>query len=154
MAQGLAVGAPEKNDLQMALFPFAFRENFLEVFFGLLYRRTVGKTPALGETVNVRIHREGGNLERMNHHDAGGLVAYTGQSFELFEGAGNLTVVLFYKNLGQVENVLALGGRKSARLDDFGDFLDAKFDHGLGGLGFLVKFLGDNVDAYVGSLGA
>ena len=70
----------------------------------------VGKAPALGEAVNVRVHGEGGNLEGVNHHDACRLVTDTGERLKFFEGAGNLAVVFFDEDFGQVKNILALGG--------------------------------------------
>ena len=100
----------------------------------------------------MRVYGEGRNLERVNHHDAGCLVADTRERFEFFESLRNNAVVLFDKNLGQVENVLALGGRKAAGLDDFGYLFDADFHHGLARFRLLVKFLSHLIDAEVGAL--
>ena len=109
MAESLAVGAAEQDDLQVALFPFGFGENFLEIFFCLFDGAAVGKSPAFGETVNVCVDREGRNLEGVNHHDACRLVAHTGECFEFFEGMRDFAVVFFDENFRQIENVLAFG---------------------------------------------
>ena len=46
VATGLAVGASEVDNLQVAFFPFAFGEYFFQVFLGLFYARTVAQSPA------------------------------------------------------------------------------------------------------------
>ena len=48
----------------------------------------------------MRVYGEGGNLERVNHHDACRLVTDTGERLKFFESLRNNAVVLFDKNLG------------------------------------------------------
>lgn len=102
----------------------------------------------------MRVDGEGGNLEDMAHHDACRLVAYAGECFQLLEGAGNFSSVLFAERLGEVIDVLALCVEKSARLDDFGDCVDSELDHGGGRFRLLEQDFRNLVYADVGALRA
>ena len=104
--------------------------------------------------MDVRIDREGGNLEDVAHYDACRLVAYAGKAFEFFEGLRDFAAELFDEFLGKVVDVDALRVEETARLDDFGDAVDAELDHGGRGLGGLEKDFRYLVYADVGALRA
>ncbi len=73
------------DDLEMQPVPRRFWKQTLQIAFGLQDRFPSGQIPALGQTVDVCVHWEGWDAEGLRHHDLGGLVADTGQSFQRFE---------------------------------------------------------------------
>ena len=82
MPTGRAVLAPEVDDLQVPVAPRVFREHGLEVRLRAFDRRAVRESPAAGESMDVRVDREGGNPEAAAHHDRRGLVPDPGKRFE------------------------------------------------------------------------
>ena len=146
--------APEVDNLQVALFPFAFGENFLQVLFRLFNAAPVRESPARRQPVDVRVDGEGGNLEDMAHHDACRLVAHAGQGFQFLEGLRDLAAELFDECFRKVVDVHAFRVEESAWLDDFGDCIDAELDHLFRGVGRLEQDLCHLVHADVGALRA
>ena len=102
----------------------------------------------------MRIDREGGLLKNMAHDDAGRLVAYARQAFELFECVRNFAFEFFDERLRKLKDVQAFGIKESAGLDDFGNALHAELNHFLGCISMLEKDFGNLVHADVCALGA
>ena len=71
---GGAVLATIGDNLQVQFFPVLPRPEFLEVGLGLLDIFPVGQSPPLGEAVDMRIDRKGGDLESVDHDDTGGFM--------------------------------------------------------------------------------
>lgn len=139
MTACFAVIASKVNDLQVAFFPFAFGECFFEVFFGLFYATPVRKSPALGEAVDVGVHREGGEFKNVAHDDTRRLVTHTGQTFEFFKGVGYFTAEALQQFFGEIVEVHAFGVKEPAGFDDFCNVVYAQLDHFSGRVSLLEK---------------
>ena len=97
-ASSRAEFAAVKNDLQMQIVPTGFREQFLQVRFGLFDVLAIGQPPTLSQAMNVSVDWKGGNAEGLSHHDTGGLVPNARQPLECFEVSGNFAAVFFDQN--------------------------------------------------------
>ena len=58
-----AMAAPVENHAQVQRVPAFRREEFFQITFGLLDIASVAQPPARGQSVDVRIHREGRHAE-------------------------------------------------------------------------------------------
>src|SRR5436190_3356724 len=103
-----AMLATEVDDLKVEFRPLAFGEELLQVRLGLFNVPAVAQCPAPGQAMDVRIHREGRNAERLHHHHTGGLVAYARQSLQRFHVPGHLAAVLIDQDPAQAMDRLAL----------------------------------------------
>ena len=99
-----AILASEINDLQMERVPARLGEGLLQISLRLDDVASPGQTPALCQTVNMRIDRKGRHSKRLRHDDAGGFVADAGQFLQRFQICGHLTVVVFEKEFAQAMN--------------------------------------------------
>ena len=124
--------APVKNHAQVQLVPMTFGEEFFQVALGLLDVPPVAQLPALRQPVNVRVHRESRHAPCLAHHHRGRLVPDPGQGFQLVEGSGHLTRVLFDQQPGKLADRPGLLRRQTDRSDDFLYFLHRYFSN-LGG---------------------
>lgn len=85
-----------EDDLQVQLVPALAGEAFLQVALGLDNVLSLAEFPALGEAVDVGVHREGGHAEGLGHDHGCRFVADARQGFEGFEISGNLASMFFH----------------------------------------------------------
>ncbi len=79
MASGGAVFAAEVDDLEVAAVPGFDGVEGGEVFFGLVcVFGGCGESPAFGESEDVGVDGESGDVEPLGEDDAGGFAADTG----------------------------------------------------------------------------
>ena len=149
---GGAVLAAVGDDLQVELFPLLGWPEFFEVGLGLDDVFAGGEFPALGEAVDVGVDGEGGNLEGVDHDDAGGFVSNPWKLFQFLEGARYFAVEFFDEHLGECLDVLCLVVGQSAGLDAGLDFVEGEPGHFLRGVGQSEEGGGDEVDSLVGTL--
>ncbi len=102
----------------------------------------------------MRIDWECWELKDVAHDDACRLMTDSGEVFEFFECVRDFAFELFDERLRELENVYAFGVKETARLDDFGNAVDAELDHLGGSVCFFEEDRGHLVHAYVGALSA
>ena len=102
--------------------------------------------------MDVRVDRERGHAEGLDHQDGGGLVAHAGQRFQALERARHLTAVTVEQELRHRLQVLRLGRREADLADQRLDLGDVQRGH-RGGRGGAFEQRGrDLVDLLVGGL--
>src|SRR5690606_18870489 len=131
---GRAVLATEEDDLEVTVVPGLDRERRLQVTFDLLDVLAHRESPALGEAVDVGVDRERRDAERLRHHDAGGLVADTGEGLEELPVRQHLSPAID-DLVGGDPQVSRLGRSEPDLADDGEDPLRSELDHLLRGRG-------------------
>jgi cation:H+ antiporter len=116
-----AVLAAEVDELKMPPAPVLGSEEPLQVPLGLDHVAGPGESPASRQAVDVRVDREGGLAEGLDHHDAGRLVAHPGQGLEGLEVGRHATGVLLDEDLREAADGPRLGGREPAGADQTED---------------------------------
>lgn len=150
---GLADFAAVVDDLEVEAGPVGGIVEFLQVGLGLGHVLALGQFPALGETVDMSVDREGGLAKSLDFDDRGGLVADTGEGFEGCQVVGHLAAVFLEEDLGEAVDGLCLAGGEAARAHNLVDLLDGQGGHLLRGIGQGEEGRGGLVDPYVSALG-
>lgn len=92
--------ASVEDDAEVELIPLFFGKELFQVGFGLGDAFAAAETPAFGEAVDMGIHGECGHAKGLRHDHAGGLVAHTGERFQLLEGLRDLPGVALANDAG------------------------------------------------------
>ncbi len=100
-----AVLAAEVDELQMAADPLVLGIERLEIALGLDDVPTARESEALGQAMDVRVHRKRRDSESLRHHDARALVPDAGQRLERLEIGGHVTVVSLEQELRELVDV-------------------------------------------------
>jgi hypothetical protein len=147
-----AVLASEEDDLEVEADPRVLGKRRLEVAFGAFDRGAVRETPALGQTMDVRVDGERRDAEGLGHDDARGLVTDAGERLELRERARDTPAVLFDEEFREPVERLRLRRREPAGLDQVVDLGDGELRHLLGSVRAREERRRHEVDARVGRL--
>jgi glutamate-ammonia-ligase adenylyltransferase len=149
---GGAVLASEVDDLEMTIAPLIGGEEHLEVAFGLDHVARTRQTPAAGEAVDMGVDGKGGMTERLNHHDARGLVPHSRELLERLKILRNFSAVFFQEQHRQRADRLGFGGAEAAGANDGLDAARLEPRHRFGAIGFGKELGRHLVDADVGAL--
>ena len=84
-----------KDDLQMEPVPSLDREELFQIRFGLNHILSIGQSPTLRQSVDVRIDRKRRYAEGLGHDDRCRFMTDAWQPLQSFEVLGDLTCVLF-----------------------------------------------------------
>ena len=93
-----------KNDLKVQVIPAIFAKHLFEVALGFDDIAPTRQSPALSESVNVRIDGEAGHTEGLRHNNTGRFMTYPRKSLERIEVLRYLTTVLINQNFTQTAN--------------------------------------------------
>jgi len=141
-----------QNDLNMQVVPAGLREKALQVALCLNNIFTTGQTPALGQTVNVRINGKGWHAEGLRHHDRSRFMPHSRERFERDHIGRHLAPILIEQDSRETGYALRLHRRETARSNDCADFLFRNLDHSLRRIRPCEKQWRNLVDPYVGAL--
>ena len=127
-------------------------KEFLQVALGLFDVFSGGEFPAVGEAVDVRVHRKRGHAEGLRHDDGGGLVAHARQRLKRLEVRRHLAAVLLDEDARELGNRGGLPRGEAAGADDRADFLHRDFHHVVRIVREREQRGSDLVDAHIGAL--
>ena len=91
--------AAVEDDLQMESVPSLDRKELFQIRFGLNHILSIGQSPTLRQSVDVRIDRERRYAEGLGHDDRCRLMTDTRQPLQGFEVLGDLTGVLLNQDI-------------------------------------------------------
>ena len=134
-----AVLAAKEDYLQVEVVPEGLGKQRLEVPLCLFHVLAVREAPALGEAVDMRVDRERRDAEDLRHHDAGGLVADSGQSLELPEALWDLPAMQLEQHVCCAVEVVCLCVGEPDGFDCLLDGLDVEGGHPLSVRGHLEE---------------
>ncbi len=115
--------SPVVNNLEMKLGPRLFRKVLFQVAFGLNDILAACQFPSCGQTMNMRIHRKGGQSERLAHDDTCRFVPNARQFLKVVERARNLAVILANQDFAHIANRQRLSRTESTRSNNRLDLL-------------------------------
>ena len=93
-----------KNDLKVQVIPAIFAIHFFEVSLGFDDIAPASQSPALSESVYVRINGEARYTEGLRHDNTGRFMANPGKSLKCIKVLRYLTTVLLNQNFTQTAN--------------------------------------------------
>jgi hypothetical protein len=143
---------PEIDHLQVHLPPRLLGEQTLQVTLGLLDAPAARQSPPLREPVDVRVDRESGSAERLNHDDARRLVSDARKLLELLERLRNAAAMALDEHSGEIPEVLRLCGGEPAAPDQMVDLVDLELRHRRRSRCACEERRGDPVDLCIGRL--
>lgn len=97
----------------------------LHFFLNDLRSLAFSVTGAVGNTENVRVHRNSRLFKSNVHYDAGRFLSYAGKFDQRIKVGGHLTVVMLNQVLTELHHVLRFASVKSDVLDDVREFFRA-----------------------------
>jgi len=101
----------------MQAVPRLAREQALEIGFGAGHARAAAQPPALGQAMNVGVHRKGGHPEGLGHHHRRRLVPHPRQRLQRLETLRHRPAVALDQQFRQAAHILRLGARQPQLAD-------------------------------------
>jgi hypothetical protein len=84
-----------KNNLQVESIPARFVEGALQISLCFYNAAAAGQTPALCESVNVRVYRKGRHTKSLSHYNTGCFMADARQRLQSRHVSRNCSAMLF-----------------------------------------------------------
>lgn len=94
-ASGGAKFSTVENDLQVQVIPSALLKHAFQVALCFVDIAPACESPALCQTVYVRIDRKAWDAERLRHHNACCFMSYAWKLFEALEVLGDFAAMIF-----------------------------------------------------------